>query len=101
MTDVERALKSNDVVITPHFTTPLNDDKWQAEEDFLNSGLYNLGFIAVKNSSTGIEMINWWAERLRNKAFIDFKHGMFTDQLWINFVPLFFKKVKILNKFRL
>ena len=88
---------ASDIIITPHFTNPLNDNKFQAEEDFLNSGLYNLGFIAVKNTPEGCKMINWWAERLRHKAFIDLKRGLFTDQKWINFVPLFFKGVAILN----
>ncbi len=32
---------------------------------------------------------------MRNKAFIDLKKGLFVDQIWINFVPLFFKKVRI------
>ena len=96
-TELEADLRSSDIIITPHFTTPLNDDKLQTEEDFLNSGLYNLGFIAVKKTSEGLEMINWWAERLLNKAYIDLSRGLFTDQIWINFVPLFFNKVKILK----
>lgn len=83
--ELEMELLTNDIVITPHFMTPLNDDKWQAEEDFLNSGLYNLGFIAIKNSKTGYEMIEWWSKRLRTKAYIDFYRGLFTDQIWINF----------------
>ncbi len=93
--DLQKELLTNDIIITPHFTTPLNDDKWQAEEDFLNAGLYNLGFIAIKNSLEGRDMIKWWADRLRNKAYIDYKRGLFTDQIWINFVPLFFQKVKV------
>ena len=95
-TELEEVLESDDIVIVPHFTSPINDDKFQAEEDFLNSGLYNLGFIAVKNTENGVKMINWWAERLQTKAFIDFRRGLFTDQIWINFVPLFFEKVYIL-----
>lgn len=95
--ELESELLNNDIVITPHFTKPINDNKCQSEEDFLNSGLYNLGFIAVKNSLVGKDMINWWAERLRSKAHIDFSQGMFTDQIWINFVPLFFTNVHILK----
>jgi len=94
---LEMELKTNDIVVTPHFMTPINDDKWQSEEDFLNSGIYNLGFIAINNSSIGHEMIDWWAKRLKNRAYIDFCRGLFTDQIWINFVPLFFEKVKILR----
>jgi hypothetical protein len=95
--ELENELKSNDIVITPHFFTPLNDDKWQAEEDFLNSGLYNLGFIAINTTGNGLAMINWWAKRLITKAYINFSRGLFTDQIWVNFAPLFFEKVKILK----
>jgi hypothetical protein len=97
LTELENELLTNDIIITPHFTTPIEDDKLQPEEDFLNSGLYNLGFIAVKETKVGREMIDWWAERLYNKAYINFKRGLFTDQKWINFVPLFFENVKILT----
>ena len=93
--DLEKEFESNDIILTPHFFTPINDDKWQAEEDFLNSGLYNLGFIALKNTTNSLRMLEWWAERLRTKAYIDFKKGLFTDQIWMNFVPLFFERVKI------
>lgn len=96
-TELEKALESSDIIITPHFTTPINDDKLQSEEDILNSGLYNLGFITVKNSHEGCKMINWWAERMRHKAYVDFKRGLFTDQIWVNFIPLFFSRVKILT----
>jgi hypothetical protein len=94
-TKLEKELEASDIIIIPHFITPLNDDKLQAEEDFLNSGLYNLGFIGINNTGVGCKMIDWWAERLLNKAYIDFKRGLFNDQIWINFVPLFFTPVKI------
>jgi len=94
---LEEELKYYDIVITPHFTTPIIDNLKQCEEDFLNSGLYNLGFIAIKKTDNSCKMIEWWSERLKDKAFIALDKGMFTDQIWINFVPLFFEKVKILN----
>lgn len=90
-------LDNSDILLTPHIFTPINDDKILAEEDFLNSGLYNLGFIALNNTQNSLKMVDWWADRLKTKASIDFKKGLFTDQIWINFVPLFFEKVKILS----
>ncbi|HUX56316.1 MAG TPA: hypothetical protein VMV77_05040, partial [Bacteroidales bacterium] len=93
---LEDEIKNNNIIITPHFTTPINDDLKQREEDFLNSGLYNLGFLALKKSSETDRMIDWWGERLKNKAYIALEKGLFTDQIWINFVPLFFSGVKIL-----
>lgn len=90
-------LENFDILLTPHIFTPISDDKILAEEDFLNTGLYNLGFIAVRNTKNSLGMVEWWADRLNTKASIDFRKGLFTDQLWINFVPLFFEKVKILS----
>ena len=96
-TELEEKLTTNEIVITPHFTTPINDDKNQAENNFLNSGLYNLGFIALRKGIESEKLVNWWANRLQTKAYVDFTNGIFTDQLWINFAPLFFKKVHILK----
>ena len=93
--DLEKEFKTNDIIITPHITKPLRDDKLLREEDFLNSGLYNLGFIGIRRSQGGQDMLSWWSERLLEKGFIDFKSGLFTDQKWIDFVPLFFKNVRI------
>jgi lipopolysaccharide biosynthesis glycosyltransferase len=94
-TELEEVLEKSEIVITPHFTEPINDDKFQAENDFLNAGLYNLGFIALKKGEESRKLIKWWAQRLLTKAYIDFTKGMFTDQIWINFAPLYFEKVNI------
>jgi lipopolysaccharide biosynthesis glycosyltransferase len=93
--ELEKELEMSSIVITPHFTEPINDDKFQAENDFLNSGLYNLGFIALKRDSESEKLVNWWADRLFDKAYMDFSRGMFTDQIWINFVPLYFENVSL------
>lgn len=96
-TEIEYQFIENDIIITPHFFSPLNDNEWQAEEDFLNAGVYNLGFIGIKYTPNSLKMLDWWAERLKTKAHINFCKGMFTDQIWITFVPLFFEKVCILK----
>jgi len=36
-------------------------------------------------------MIDWWKERLKNDCRIDLCNGLFVDQHWINFVPIFYK----------
>ena len=95
-TEVDEVLGGSEIVITPHFTTPINDDKILAENDFLNSGLFNLGFLALKKGEESQKLLEWWAKRLETKAYINLAKGMFTDQIWINFAPLFFNKVHIL-----
>ena len=94
-TELEQAFPENEIIIIPHFTIPIDDDKLQEENDFLNTGLYNLGFLALKKGVESGKFIDWWAMRLRTKAYINLAKGMFTDQIWINFVPLFFNKVHI------
>ena len=94
---LENELREYDIIITPHCLSPINDNKLPSENEFLNSGLYNLGFIAIKNGSESKKLLDWWSDRLKTKAYIDFAKGMFTDQIWFNFVPLFFEKVRILK----
>jgi hypothetical protein len=93
---MEKELISHDIIITPHTLSQMDDENEQQEETLLNAGIYNLGFIAIKNSNVGKEMTEWWEKRLRKKAFINFEKGLFTDQIWINLVPIFYQNVKIL-----
>jgi len=96
-TELESLLKENTIVITPHFFTPVFDGYGLSEMDILNAGLYNLGFIAVSNNGEARRFVDWWKVRLRKHCRIAFSEGMFVDQLWINFVPLYFEKVFILR----
>lgn len=96
-TGLEEILQRKEIVITPHFTTPIEDDKILDETDILNSGLYNLGFIALRRGAESRKFVEWWSRRLETRAHINFTKGMFTDQLWINFVPLYFDNVYILT----
>ncbi len=89
--EIDDALKSYNAIITPHFYSPIDDGKYPSEIDFTPFGLYNLGFIAVKKSSESLKFLNWWHLRLMKYCYINTAYGMFTDQLWINYAPLFFE----------
>jgi hypothetical protein len=98
LTVLEDGLKENNIILTPHFFTPIFDDKKLAEPDILNAGLYNLGFIAVRKSAETDKMLEWWTRKLKNECVVAFDRGLFVDQLWINFVPIYFEKVKVLKQ---
>lgn len=89
------ALGEYNIVITPHFFTPIFDRLMLSEPSILNAGLYNLGFLAVRRSEVTSEFLNWWMIKLTDQCFVDFKNGLFVDQLWINLVPLYYDKVLI------
>ncbi|MDE3237216.1 MAG: hypothetical protein KGO81_14805 [Bacteroidota bacterium] len=92
---VERLLEKNDIVLTPHFTTPVTDEKEPRERDILRSGLYNAGFIGMKKSTTVDAFLQWWSSRLVDQCYYNFAEGMGVDQNWLNLVPLFFDNVAI------
>ncbi len=93
-TDLERA----NILLTPHIYTPIPlDDKQPSESVFLNYGLYNLGFIALRQHAETNRFLAWWKERTYAQGFIDVYNGIFVDQLPVNFVPLFFTGVVVLQ----
>lgn len=93
------ALDTHSIVITPHITNPIaGDDKCSPGEiDFLLTGTYNLGFIAVSKSDQASKFLSWWWERCRNECYSETETGYFVDQKWINLVPGLFDSVKILR----
>lgn len=81
-----------DIILTPHITKPIPISASQPQENiFLKFGLYNLGFLSLKKTTTSVEFVEWWKDRLTNLCYKDAKKGLFVDQKWINFVPIFWK----------
>ena len=91
--DMEQKLKSHNIVLTPHFFTPIDDDHLPSENTILNAGVFNLGFIALSRSSETFRFLSWWQARLKDKCFHAVEKGLFVDQIWINLVPVYFDKV--------
>ncbi|MFC0183633.1 hypothetical protein SAMN04515674_11749 [Pseudarcicella hirudinis] len=87
--------KDYDIILTPHITRPIGDQEEWSEKNFLNAGLYNAGFFALKKTENTIKMLDWWENRLFDRGYLDYCKGMGADQLWLNFVPLFFEKVLV------
>jgi hypothetical protein len=92
-------LDQHSVVLTPHLVKPENTDYGIIDNEIgsLKHGVYNLGFIAVRNCAEGIACAEWWSERLRNYCYDDIPAGLFTDQRWCDLIPAFFEQVGILR----
>lgn len=89
LTELQNSLKSHDAVLTPHINTPIEDRLTPNELHHLNTGVYNLGFVAFSRSEATTTFVNWWEEKLRYECLIDLCNGLFVDQNWMNFLPVF------------
>jgi glycosyltransferase involved in cell wall biosynthesis len=88
---LEALAQTHGMVVTPHITEPLpRDRKHPDERDLLQSGVYNLGFLALSAPAAG-SFLPWWRAQLRRDCLNDPAHGFFVDQRWIDFAPAFFE----------
>jgi lipopolysaccharide biosynthesis glycosyltransferase len=89
LTELKHSLANHNAVLTPHINTPIEDQLKPNELHHLNTGVYNLGFVAFSRSEENSRFISWWEEKLRYECLIDLCNGLFVDQNWMNFLPVF------------
>ena len=96
---IEGQLDQHSVLLTPHQTEPARTRSaiLDNEVSSLKYGVFNLGFLAVRNSPEGIRFVNWWSDRLRDFCFDDRARGLFTDQKWGDLAPALFSDLGILR----
>lgn len=92
---LNEALTTYSLVLTPHTCSPTPDWERPNEQHHLNTGIFNLGFIGLRNDATAREFVNWWKDRLVYECRIDLCEGLFVDQHWVNFAPVYFDNVLI------
>lgn len=98
MPELERALDTANVVITPHVLTPIPmDGKGPSENHILRFGVYNFGFIAMKQGHEALALSRWWKERTYEAGYSKPDAGMFVDQIYGNLMVVFFKGVSMLD----
>ncbi|AFT84806.1 hypothetical protein [Paraburkholderia phenoliruptrix] len=95
---VDRLAKSS-VVLTPHLVSPETTSAGVFDNEIgsLKHGVYNLGFVAVRNNMQGREFAEWWRDRLLKFCRDDVANGLFTDQRWCDLVPALFEDVFVLR----
>ncbi len=87
------------ILLTPHLTEPETALEGIRDHEIctLQHGIYNLGFVGVKNSPEGRRFASWWADRLREFCYDDIPQGLFTDQRWADLAPAYFPECRILR----
>lgn len=90
-------LENHDVVLTPHICSPTGEVGHPLDKDLMRTGIYNLGFLATKNSEEVINFVKWWDKRVRAFGYHDLRKGFFYDQIWLGYAPAFLDKVFVLR----
>lgn len=95
--DVDRLFDENAIgVLTPHSLTPLPPSDGGTDDFvFLQSGVFNLGFCALRKSERTDEFLDWWWGWLQTHASRDLRTGLFTDQKWLGLVPAYWPEIAV------
>jgi hypothetical protein len=94
---IEEQLVNNSILLTPHITEPYPDDKYRPQEkEILKTGIFNGGFLGLRNDENSHALLDWWRPRMVDQCYERPKEGLNVDQKWLEFVPLYFKKVKVI-----
>lgn len=93
--EIESRLDTSSIVLTPHQVEPNSTEAEIADNEItsMKYGIYNLGFLAVKNDLEGNKMAEWWAKCLFRSCYDDVPNGIFTDQKYCDHVPGLFGNV--------
>jgi hypothetical protein len=84
-------LEDKSIVLTPHYCDIVEHFNGAVPESTFNAdGVFNLGFIALKNNDCGQKIAKWWMNRLSNQCYADRNSALFVDQKWMDFVPALF-----------
>jgi hypothetical protein len=96
---LEALLEAHDILLTPHLTDPNEDTEAIRDNDLSASrtGIFNLGFVAVRTRGEGARFARWWNDRLLDWCYDDMPNGLFVDQRWCDHVPALFDKVKVVR----
>jgi len=96
---LEEWLERDDILLTPHLLDP-NDEPLAIEDNdvaTLRTGIFNLGFVAIRTTGEGARFAKWWNDRLLTHCYDDIPRGLFVDQRWCDHVPALFDKVKVVR----
>ncbi len=87
---IYESLDKYEAIVTPHITQIHLAEKGNIrEQQLLCSGVYNLGFIGLRNTDCARKFICWWLDKLKDKSFASIPENLFTDQKWVDLLPSF------------
>ena len=92
---LEEHLKEYSILLTPHITEPYPEDRLRPQEkEILKTGIFNGGFLGLRNDENSRALLDWLRPRMVDQCYERSKEGLNVDQKWLEFVPLYFQRVK-------
>ncbi len=85
------------VVLTPHVLEPGSRPELFPNDTPLRFGIYNLGFLGIRDTAETRRLMAWWADRLERECVIDVPRGLFVDQKWADLFPALIDRVHVLR----
>jgi hypothetical protein len=97
LTIVESALDSASIVLTPHQTATNTAEQALIDNELtsMKFGIFNLGFLAVRNDANARAFAEWWTAMTRRACYNAVDQGVFTDQKYCDLAPTLFEGVHI------
>ena len=93
LSNFEKILDDYNALLTPHIQSPYSDSNNPNLKDISNSGIYNLGFLGLKSSEDVLnKFLPWWQEKCEFQCYSSINEGLFTDQKFCDYLPVFVKK---------
>ena len=90
-------LERSDIILTPHLDKDYpDDDKLPQDSNIMMSGIYNLGFIGVRNCENVSNFLIWWQGKLYDKCVVETCIGYFVDQKFIDLAMVLFKGITVI-----
>lgn len=92
-------LEQGSIALTPHQLQPEQTRQAVVDNEIcsLRYGVYNLGFVAIRNDEHGRAFAKWWSERCYDYCVDEPEQGLFTDQKLCDLVPALFDDVRVLR----
>ncbi len=85
-------MNRKDIVVTPHHLEDETTEEGIRDNVLrtLQCGIFNLGFLGLRRSAEAARFLDWWDSRLEMMCYVDFTHGLFVDQKWVDLAVSFF-----------
>lgn len=92
-------LETHEILLTPHLVDANETLEAILDNDLSASrtGIFNLGFVAIRTRGEGARFARWWNDRLLSFCYDDIPNGLFVDQRWCDHAPALFDNLKVVR----